>query len=69
MACKIFIVSQIQDIGELMADMESATALRKKEHADFLEAEDEMDKAIIALKVISLFEFERARNVQIARPI
>merc|ERR1740130_2397697 len=39
-----------KDIGELMADMESATALRKKEHADFLEAEDEMDKAINALK-------------------
>jgi len=39
-----------KDIGELMSDMESATALRKKEHADFLEAEDEMDKAITALK-------------------
>ena len=39
-----------KDIGELMADMESATALRKKEHADFLEAEDEMSKAITALK-------------------
>jgi len=39
-----------KDIGELMADMESATALRKKEHADFLDAEDEMSKAISALK-------------------
>merc|ERR1719287_266557 len=39
-----------KDIAELMADMESATALRKKEHSDFLEAEDEMDKAINALK-------------------
>jgi len=39
-----------KDIGELMADMESATALRKKENADFLDAEDEMSKAISALK-------------------
>jgi hypothetical protein len=39
-----------KDISELMNDMESATALRKKEHADFLEAEDEMDKAVKALK-------------------
>jgi len=39
-----------KEIAELMSDMESATALRKKEHADFLEAEDEMSKAISALK-------------------
>merc|ERR1719230_2048798 len=39
-----------KDIAELMSDMESATALRKKEHEDFLEAEDEMTKAITALK-------------------
>merc|ERR1719253_1733613 len=39
-----------KDISELMSDMESATALRKKEHADFLEAEDEMVKAVAALK-------------------
>jgi len=39
-----------KDIAELMADMESATALRKKEHADFLDAEDEMVKAVAALK-------------------
>merc|ERR1719272_1356720 len=39
-----------KDIAELMADMESATALRKKENADFLEAEDEMQKAVKALK-------------------
>lgn len=39
-----------KDIAELMSDMESATALRKKEHADFLEAEDEMNKAITALE-------------------
>jgi len=38
-----------KDIAELMSDMETATALRKKEHADFLEAEDEMTKAIAAL--------------------
>jgi hypothetical protein len=39
-----------KDIAELMSDMESATALRKKENADFLEAEDEMTKAVTALK-------------------
>lgn len=39
-----------KDIAELMSDMEKATALRKKEHADFLEAEDEMTKAVTALK-------------------
>merc|ERR1719399_1701298 len=39
-----------KDIATLMSDMESATALRKKENADFLEAEDEMKKAISALK-------------------
>jgi len=39
-----------KDIAELMADIEEATALRKKENADFLEAEDEMKKAVAALK-------------------
>jgi len=39
-----------KDIATLMSDMESATALRKKEHADFLEAEDEMTKAVTALQ-------------------
>merc|ERR1719399_2585004 len=39
-----------KDIAELMADMESATALRKKENEDFLEAEDEMTKGIAALQ-------------------
>merc|ERR1719272_894183 len=39
-----------KDIATLMADMESAAALRKKEKADFEEAEDEMDKAVKALK-------------------
>jgi len=39
-----------KDIAQLMADMEEATALRKKEHADFLEAEDEMTKALTALQ-------------------
>merc|ERR1740130_2007009 len=39
-----------KDIATLMADMESAAALRKKERADFEEAEDEMDKAVKALK-------------------
>merc|ERR1719183_1782553 len=39
-----------KEIAELMSDLEKAEALRKKEHADFLEAEDEMTKAITALK-------------------
>merc|ERR1719199_760486 len=39
-----------KEIAELMSDMESATALRKKENADFLDAKDEMSKAIAALK-------------------
>jgi len=39
-----------KDIASLMSDMESATALRKKEKADFEEAEDEMKKAVAALK-------------------
>merc|ERR1719238_2425712 len=39
-----------KDIATLMSDMEEATALRKKENEDFLEAEDEMTKAITALK-------------------
>lgn len=39
-----------KEIADLMSDMETATALRKKEHADFLEAEDEMSKAIAALE-------------------
>merc|ERR1719310_1320871 len=39
-----------KEIAELMSDMEQATALRKKENADFEEAEDEMKKAIAALK-------------------
>jgi len=38
-----------KDIAELMSDVETATALRKKEHSDFLEAEDEMNLAIAAL--------------------
>jgi len=39
-----------KDIASLMSDMESATALRKKEKADFEDAEDEMKKAVAALK-------------------
>merc|ERR1719313_2351540 len=39
-----------KEIAGLMADMEEATALRKKEHADFLDAEKEMKQAIAALK-------------------
>jgi len=39
-----------KDIAELMADMETATALRKKEKADFEDAESEMNQAISALK-------------------
>merc|ERR1719399_211025 len=39
-----------KEIATLMSDMESATALRKKEHADFLEAEKEMKQAIAALE-------------------
>jgi len=39
-----------KEIAGLMSDMEEATATRKKEHADFLDAEDEMNKAITALK-------------------
>jgi len=39
-----------KNIEELTADMETSTALRKKEHDDFLEAEDEMTKAVSALK-------------------
>lgn len=39
-----------KDIASLMSDIESATALRKKENADFLVAEDEMNKAISALQ-------------------
>jgi hypothetical protein len=39
-----------KEIEELMGDLEAAKALRKKEHDDFLEAEDEMSKAAAALK-------------------
>merc|ERR1719305_1640855 len=39
-----------KEIAGLMSDMETATALRKKENSDFLDAEDEMKKAIAALK-------------------
>merc|ERR1719281_1670832 len=39
-----------KDIATLMSDMESATALRKKEKADFEDAEKEMNQAISALK-------------------
>jgi hypothetical protein len=38
-----------KEISELMDDAESATELRNKENDDFLEAEDEMRKAINAL--------------------
>merc|ERR1719502_152514 len=38
-----------KEIATLMNDLESAAALRKKEHEDFLEAELEMTKAIKAL--------------------
>merc|ERR1719281_599391 len=39
-----------KDIATLMSDMESATAQRKKENADFQDAEKEMTQAITALK-------------------
>jgi hypothetical protein len=38
-----------KEIATLMSDMEEATAMRKKEHLDFLEAEKEMNQAITAL--------------------
>merc|ERR1719238_1522250 len=38
-----------KEIAELMSDMESATALRKKEKAEFSDARDEMNEAIAAL--------------------
>jgi len=39
-----------KEIAGLMSDMETANALRKKENSDFLDAEDEMKKAVKALK-------------------
>jgi len=39
-----------KEIAGLMSDLESAKALRKKENSDFLDAEDEMKKAVTALK-------------------
>jgi len=39
-----------KEVAELMSDLEEAEALRKKENADFLAAEDEMTKTITALK-------------------
>jgi len=39
-----------KEIAGLMSDMETATATRKKENADFQDAEDEMKNAIAALK-------------------
>merc|ERR1719440_1646946 len=39
-----------KEIAELMSDMESATALRKKEKAEFSDARDEMNEAVTALK-------------------
>jgi len=39
-----------KDIAELMSDMETATAMRKKENEDFLDAEKEMNQAITALQ-------------------
>jgi len=39
-----------KEIEELLADTETSTAMRKKEHSDFLGAEDEMTKAISALE-------------------
>jgi len=39
-----------KEVEELMGDMEVAKATREKENADFLDAEDEMSKALKALK-------------------
>merc|ERR1719158_893725 len=39
-----------KEIATLMSDMEEAKAMREKEHADFLEAEKEMEQALAALK-------------------
>jgi hypothetical protein len=42
-------VDLTKELAAIKADIESATALREKEHAEFLEAEDELVKAIAAL--------------------
>lgn len=42
-------VDLTKELEEIKADIEAATALREKEHAGFLEAEDELTKAISAL--------------------
>merc|ERR1719191_1432359 len=39
-----------KEVADTMADMETSKALRKKENSDFLDAEDEMKKAVKALK-------------------
>lgn len=39
-----------KEIAGLLSDLENAAAIRKKEHKDFLDAEDEMTKAITALQ-------------------
>merc|ERR1740138_1895000 len=42
-------VDLTKELAAINADIESATALRTKEHAEFLDAEDELVKAIAAL--------------------
>merc|ERR1719399_1490137 len=46
-----------KELETLNADIEAAEALRKREHEDFLEAQDEMQKAIAALeKALTVLE-------------
>jgi len=46
-----------KELETLNADIEAAEAMRKREHEDFLEAQDEMQKAIVALeKALSVLE-------------
>lgn len=54
-----------KDLEEVNAGIEGATAMRKKEHEEFLDAEDEMTKALAALdKAILVLKEATAGHVQ-----
>merc|ERR1719265_1588784 len=52
-----------KELETLNADIEAAEAMRKREHEDFLEAQDEMQKAIAALeKALSVLHEATAKH-------
>merc|ERR1719460_986789 len=58
----------VKSISEAEADLKDATAIREREHANFVPAEMELSKAVDALsRAITIIEREMAKNAALVQ--